>query len=211
MASRHLAIAALVLLASGCGTVGNLFGERTETIDAPRTNERTTVQRYLGDVERLLSDDADTTSRAWRELALDYERAPTTTNTLRLALGMATPGHANTDLVRADALLTDLLQRPELLLSDEQLLASVHLSLLRSRVSAESVARQASSSATRSNERELAAARAQLELLRSDNARLRRTLEETEQKLAAMTEIERSIRERDEDGASPTDTGSRNE
>ena len=200
MASRHLAIAALVLLASGCGTVGNLFGERTETIDAPRTNERTTVQRYLGDVERLLSDDADTTSRAWRELALDYERAPTTTNTLRLALGMATPGHANTDLVRADALL-----------SDEQLLASVHLSLLRSRVSAESVARQASSSATRSNERELAAARAQLELLRSDNARLRRTLEETEQKLAAMTEIERSIRERDEDGASPTDTGSRNE
>ena len=211
MASRHIAIVALALVVTGCGTVGDLFGERSETIDAPGTTERSTVQRYLGDVERLLSDDAETAPRAWRELSLDYDRAPTTTNTLRLALGMATPGHANTDLVRADALLTDLLQRPELLLSDEQLLASVHLSLLRSRVSAESVARQASSSATRSNERELAAARAQLELLRSDNARLRRALDETEQKLAAMTEIERSIRERDDDGVPPTGTGSRND
>lgn len=185
----------------GCGTIGGLFDGGPEPIDAATGNERSAVQTYLADVDRLLGPDASVTDRAWREVSLDYERAPTTTNTLRLALALGTPGHAHTDLARADALLTELLMRPELLLTDEQLLASVHLGLLRSRVSAESVARQASNTATRSNERELAAARAQLELLQADNARLRAALDGAEKKLSAITEIERSIRERDEDAA----------
>ena len=203
MLRRAAAVIACSALLQGCSTLGGLFDDGAEPIDAASGGDRTAVQTYLADVDRLLGPDASTADRAWREVSLDYERAPTTTNTLRLALALGTPGHANTDLGRADALLTELLLRPELLLTDEQLLASVHLGLLRSRISAESVARQASNTATRSNERELAAARAQLELLQSDNARLRAALAETQKKLSAITEIERSIRERDEDGAAP--------
>lgn len=201
MLRRAAVVLACAAALQGCGTVGGFFGDKPEPIDAASGNERSAVQTYLADVDRLLGPDPSAAERAWREVSLDYERAPTTTNTLRLALALGTPGHANTDLARADALLTDLLLRPELLLTDEQLLASVHLGLLRSRVSAESVARQASSTANRSNERELAAARAQLQLLQADNARLRAALEDTEKKLSAIAEIERSIRERDEEGA----------
>ena len=201
MLRRAAIVLACAIALPGCETVGGLFDGGPEPIDAGSSAERSAVQTYLSDVDRLLGPDPSVADRAWREVSLDYERAPTTTNTLRLALALGTPGHASTDLARADALLTDLLLRPELLLTDEQLLASVHLGLLHSRVSAESVARQASNTATRSNERELAAARAQLELLQADNARLRSALADTEQKLSAITEIERSIRERDEDGA----------
>ena len=211
MASRLTACVALALLLSGCSSIGGLFEGSGESIDADVSQEPSTVQIYLADVDRLLGPDPTVADRTWRELELDFQRAPTTTNTLRLSLAMATPGHANTDLARADGMLTDLLQRPELLLTDEQLLASVHLALLRSRVSAESSARQASNTESRSNARELAAARAQLELLQADNTRLRSALAETEQKLAAITEIERTIRERDGDPVVPTTEATRND
>ncbi|MEO0616869.1 MAG: hypothetical protein AAFY69_12130 [Pseudomonadota bacterium] len=211
MASRLTTCVAAALLLSGCSSIGGLFEGSGESIDADVSQEPSTVQIYLADVDRLLGPDPTAADRTWRELELDFERAPTTTNTLRLGLAMATPGHANTDLARADGMLTDLLQRPELLLTDEQLLASVHLALLRSRVSAESTARQASNTENRSNARELAAARAQLELLQADNTRLRDALAETEQKLAAITEIERTIRERDGDPVVPTTEATRND
>ncbi|MEL6447967.1 MAG: hypothetical protein AAFQ62_08515 [Pseudomonadota bacterium] len=211
MASRLTACVAAALLLSGCSSIGGLFEGGGDSIDSDVSQAPSTVQIYLADVDRLLGPDATAADRTWRELELDFERAPTTTNTLRLSLAMATPGHANTDLARADGMLTDLLQRPELLLTDEQLLASVHLALLRSRVSAESSARQASSTESRSNARELAAARAQLELLQADNTRLRGALAETEQKLAAITEIERTIRERDGEPVVPTTEATRND
>lgn len=211
MASRLTACVATALLLSGCSSIGGLFEGNGESIDSDVSQEPSTVQIYLADVDRLLGPDPTAADRTWRELELDFERAPTTTNTLRLSLAMATPGHANTDLARADGILTDLLQRPELLLTDEQLLANVHLALLRSRVSAESSARQASNTESRSNARELAAARAQLELLQADNTRLRNALAETEQKLAAITEIERTIRERDGEPVVPTTEATRND
>lgn len=211
MRSHWPAITVVLVLLSGCGTVGGLFDGGDDAIDADVSQEPSTVQIYLADVDLLLGPDAARADRTWRELQLDYERAPTTTNTLRLGLAMATPGHAHTDLARADGILTELLQRPELLLTDEQVLASVHLGLLRSRVSAESTARQASNTETRSTARELAAARAQLQLLQSDNARLREALTETEQKLSAMTEIERTIRERDGDPLRPPTEATRND
>ncbi|MEO0346878.1 MAG: hypothetical protein AAF229_11530 [Pseudomonadota bacterium] len=211
MASRVTVCVAAALLLSGCSSVGGLFEGSGESIDSNVSQEPSTVQIYLADVDRLLGPDPTAADRTWRELELDFERAPTTTNALRLSLAMATPGHANTDLARADGMLTDLLQRPELLLTDEQLLASVHLALLRSRVSAESSARQASNTESRSNARELAAARAQLELLQADNTRLRGALAETEQKLAAISEIERTIRERDGDAGVPTTEATRND
>ena len=105
-------------------------------------------------------------------------------------------------------MLTELLLQPELLLSDEQVLAAVQLNMLRSRLSAETEARQAGTSATRTSERELAAARAQDELLRSDNSRLRTELEEAEEKLRAITLIERSIRERNGANSNTGEIGS---
>ena len=142
--------------------------------------EPSTLSIYLADVNRLLSGDSQTTERTWQELSLDFERAPTTTNQLRLALALATPGHQYSDLARADGMLTALLQKPQLLLGDERLLAEVHLSLLRATVNAESQARQAGNTASRSTARELATARSQLSLLLTEYSRLRDALSETD-------------------------------
>jgi hypothetical protein len=182
---------------TACGAVGNLLDRRQSATNQTLTVEQSTLSLYLADIETLLEGEPDKKARVWDELQLDFTRTPTTTNRLRLALALATPGHRWSDAARADALLTELLLQPELLLADEQLLASVQLGMLRSRLSAETEARQAGNSATRTSERELAAARAQVELLRSDNARLRSDLEEAEEKLRAFSLIERSIRERD--------------
>ncbi len=190
-------LALVTLLISGCGSVEKLFDRRQSATNQSVTVEQSTISIYLADIEVLLEGDPARKARVWDELQLDFTRAPTTTNRLRLALALATPGHQWSDLARADGMLTELLLQPELLLADEQLLARVQLGMLRSRVSAETEARQAGNSATRTSERELAAARAQVELLRSDNTRLRGALEEAEEKLRAITLIERSIRERD--------------
>ncbi|MFK8052065.1 MAG: hypothetical protein AB8F65_03765 [Woeseiaceae bacterium] len=202
--ARHSIALAVVLtsLLSACGSVDKLLDRRQSATNQELSVDRSTLSIYLADVSTLLGSDPVTAERAWKELQLDHERAPTTTNQLRLALAMATPGHAYTNMAQADALLTALLQKPQLLLSDEQLLANVHLGLMRARVSAESNARQANDSASKSSARELASTRAQLTLVSKDNERLRAALEEAEQKLQAITLIERSIREREDDASS---------
>ncbi|MEL6869612.1 MAG: hypothetical protein AAFO81_07420 [Pseudomonadota bacterium] len=206
MASRHsrtfaLGVVAMTVLA-GCSSLSKVMDRRQLATNQELSVDTSPVSVYLADIETLLGNDESARDRTWRELQLDYERAPTTTNQLRLALAKATPGHPQTDLADADAMLTSLLLEPERLQADEQLLANVHLGLLRSRINAESVARQAGSSETRNNERELAAVRSQLQLLQQDNQRLRNSLEDTEEKLRAITLIERSIRERNDESAS---------
>lgn len=199
---RCVSASILVTTLSACGGVDNWLDRRQSATNQELSVDRSTLSIYLADVSTLLGADSMAAERTWNELQLDHERAPTTTNQLRIALAMATPGHAHTNLAEADALLTALLLKPQLLLNDEKLLADVHLGLMRARVSAESVARQANDSASRSSARELTASRAQLTLLQNDNSRLRKALEETEKKLQAMTLIERSIREREDESSS---------
>lgn len=203
MISRSFFTGAIcAFLLTGCSTVGDLFDRRQNATNQELSVEPSLLSIYLADVETLMSGDNAARNRAWRRVDLDYQAAPTTRNQLRYALALATPGHSGTDLARADGMLTELLQTPELLLAEESMLATVHLGLLRSRVTAESNARQANNSESQTHARELAEARAQLAqlaLLRQDNERLRAALAETEEKLRAITNIERSIRERDDE------------
>ncbi|HEY4974273.1 MAG TPA: hypothetical protein VII41_11735, partial [Steroidobacteraceae bacterium] len=53
--------------------------------------------------------------------------SPTTSNRLRYALALATPGHGGSDPVAAQRQLSELLARPETLLTVERLLALVEL------------------------------------------------------------------------------------
>src|SRR5215475_11990556 len=55
------------------------------------------------------------------------ELTPTTSNRLRYALALATPGYSGSDPVAAQRQLSELLARPETLLPLERLLASVAL------------------------------------------------------------------------------------
>ncbi len=60
--------------------------------------------------------------------------SPTTSNRLRYALALATPGHSGTDPVAAQRQLSELLARPETLLPIERLLALVELQEVEQRL-----------------------------------------------------------------------------
>jgi hypothetical protein len=155
--------------------------------DAPRT--------YLETMNGLAISDPARQADIFYEVERDYTRTPTTTNTLRYAAALVTPGHPAANLPEGKKLLEALLASPERMSASERTLASVLLSatneylqlLVENRRLLETL-----DSRTRTQTTVDKRAQAQSE----ENARLRRALADAQQKLDAIKEIERTIIER---------------
>ena len=124
--------------------------------------------------------------------------SPTTSNRLRYALALATPGHSGSDPVAAQRQLSELLARPETLLPAERLLALVELQEVDQRL-----VLQAENQRLRDRRRlaviRMTSCRRSTTAWRrrsDENARLRKALDEARAKLDAVTHIERSINDR---------------
>ncbi len=129
------------------------------------------------------------------------ELTPTTTNKLKLALALATPGHAGSDPVAAQRQLSDLLARPETLLPIERLLAMVELQEVDQRLVLIEDNKLLREEAPREVRDKLVALNRRLATESDENARLRKALDEAEAKLDAVTHIERSINDRGANGS----------
>jgi hypothetical protein len=130
------------------------------------------------------------------------ELTPTTSNRLRFALALATPGHSGSDPVAAQRQLAELLARPETLLPVERLLALVELQNVEQRLILQAENQRARDDAQRDDTREkLAATTRRLTAESDENARLRKALDEARAKLEAVTHIERSINDRPTSGS----------
>jgi hypothetical protein len=192
------AVAAAALL-SGCGTTATISdwfrgdgsgdGRDTAVIGAPD------AETYLTELQELASGDARKQAAIYDDASAAAKLTPGPSSTLRLAMVLATPGHAQSDPGRAVTLLREVIEQEPLLTSAELSLASVYLA------NAEQLAavtgevtrlRDASDRATRAEQQSSARRIASVE---AENERLRKALEEAEQKLEAITSIERSIRE----------------
>ncbi|MGB5246415.1 MAG: hypothetical protein WBN34_07690 [Woeseia sp.] len=152
-------------------------------------------EQYLDEMYQLATGDPATQAEIYADAEAAATLTPGAATRMRLALILSVPGHAQSDLERAQDLFRDLLSQSELLTSTEISLATIHLREVEQRLQlareterlrAESV--QLASSERRAVERRL---------LRSEeeNRQLRQALAEAEQKLEAITTIERSIRE----------------
>lgn len=201
---RSTAVAPACLLAvlgvSGCSSLNDLFDRRQNATNQKVTVAESTTSLYLRNLESLVSPDADERTAVFRDIDEDFRAAPTTTNRLRLAMALATPDEAFSDEIRAQQMLTEILAQPDLLLDDERALARMQLAALEARLNAQRAAQVARTSASRSSGEELAALRNQLAAAERRNAELALALGQAEEKLRAITQIERSIRERNEDG-----------
>jgi hypothetical protein len=125
------------------------------------------------------------------------ELTPTTSNKLRYALALATPGHSGADPVAAQRQLSELLARPETLLPGERMLATIELKQVEQQLVLLTEAKRLRNEAARDNhDDKLAAANRRLTAEIDENARLRRSLDEARAKLEAVTHIERSINDR---------------
>jgi hypothetical protein len=157
---------------------------------------------YLTTLRSLIEGDAVVQADVFRGVAAAAEAAPTTTNRLMLALALATPTHPASDAAAAQRFLRELLAAGDTLLPEEYVLALIHLKDVEERLILDAEAdrlQQAIATATaQRNER----ATQQLQAVLEENRQLKAALDEVRAKLDAITNIERSIRER-ENGPDP--------
>jgi len=129
------------------------------------------------------------------------ELTPTTSNRLRYALALATPGFSGSDPVAAQRQLAELLARPETLLPVERLLALVELQDVEQRLILQAENARMRDEAPRDEHEKLASVNRRLAAESDENARLRKALDEARAKLEAVTHIERSINDRGTSGS----------
>jgi hypothetical protein len=129
------------------------------------------------------------------------ELTPTTSNRLRYALALATPGYSGSNPVAAQRQLAELLARPETLLPIERLLAAVELKEVEQTLVLQAENERLRSEAPPDDREKLAATNRRLAVESDENARLRKALDEARAKLDAITHVERSINDRGTNGS----------
>ena len=128
--------------------------------------------------------------------------SPTTSNRLKYALALATPGYSGSDPVAAQRQLSELLARPETLLPIERLLALVELKEVEQRLILQAENRRMRDDAAHDDSRDkLQATNRRLAAESDENVKLRKALDEARAKLEAITHIERSINDRGTSGS----------
>jgi plasmid stability protein len=195
MQRSALAGALVRVLTAGCSIM--------PSTPAPTTTPTTTTDPSLGSMSSYL-DMMERLSRGTPAEQAEIAQAskdasdltPTTSNRLRYALALATPGHGKTDEAAARDMLTQLLATPETMLPAERALAWVCLKDVEQRMilRAENLRLQASTIQQERDKSAVTNRRLQAEI--DENARLRKELAEAQAKLDEITRIERAIIER---------------
>jgi hypothetical protein len=125
------------------------------------------------------------------------ELQPTTSNKLRYALALATPGYSGADPVAAQRQLAELLARPETLLPAERVLAAVELKEVEQRLILQAENARMRDTVPNDSHDKLQALNRRLASELDENAKLRKALDEARAKLEAVTHIEqRSVTDR---------------
>jgi hypothetical protein len=189
-----LALAALSSAAflglTGCGANGGIKTPRPAPTVTPPLDAGA-----IGPVLELMSSLPQ--GELFQQAKDSAELSPTTSNKLRYALALATPGHSGADPVAAQRQLSELLARPETLLPIERMLATVELKEVEQQLVLLAEAKRLRDDAAReAHGDKLATINRRLAAETDENARLRKALDEARAKLDAVTHIERAINDR---------------
>ena len=191
----------LCAVLAGC-TALDRAGDGRETPTSTATDARPAdvtdgLGIYLQTLRSLIDGDPVVQADVFGGVAAAADASPTTTNRLMLALALATPTHPASDEAQAQALLSELLAAGDTLLPDERTLALIHLKDVEQRLildaEANRLQRQAAAATAQRNDRTSQQLAAALE----ENRLLKAALDDVRARLDAITNIERSIRERE--------------
>ncbi len=187
------------ILLSGCGTTEKVTGWLRGNDKSPDDDAviigAPDVEAYVNELYELATGDARKQANIYEDASDTARLTPGPSSTLRLGLVLATPGHPRTDPATAAQLLRQVLDQEPLLTTAELALATIyleHAELLAATTSEATRLRTASARAARASETE---ASRRIAAMEAENQRLREALADAEQKLEAITTIERSIRE----------------
>jgi len=192
-----------VVWLGGCGLTGG-FGAQKSAHPAepehPQPNE-SPVAPLLEMMSSLPQGDPARQAEIFQSAKDAASLTPTTSNKLRLALALATPGHSAADPVAAQRQLSELLARPETLLPTERFLALVALKDVEEQLVLQAENQRLRDEASHDDTHDkLLATNRRLTAETDENARLRKALDEARAKLEAVTHLERSINDRGTSG-----------
>jgi plasmid stability protein len=199
----HAGVGCLIALLCGCslvpGTADHAPPPSTPAAD-PSLGQ---MSSYLDMMERLSRATPAEQAEIAQRVKEAAEVTPTTSNRLRYALALATPGHGKTDESAARELLTQLLATPETMLPAERALAWVCLKDVEQRLILQAENQRLQASEIQQERERNAAINRRLQTEIDDNARLRKELAEAQAKLDEITRIERAIIQRNPGSGGP--------
>ncbi len=196
-ASRNIAaLAILVALTAGCAQTKEWFngirpGGSSESVILGARD----AEQYLTEMHQLASGDPATQAEIFADAESAAKLTPGPSTKLRYALLLATPGHSENNPQAAQTAFRELLTQREMMTPAETALASIHLDVVVQQIVFGAENRRLRSINSRAATTEEQAVAERIAKVESENRRLRHSLEEAEQKLDAITSIERSIRE----------------
>lgn len=198
---RVMALMVAVSLVSGCGTTSKatdwLRGNNKSDTDEAVILGAPDADEYLSELYELSAGDANKQADIFSDANAAARLTPGPSTNLRYGLVLATPGHAQTDPRRAQDVLQGVLAQSELLTSAEIALATIYLNNVERLILVDSEARSLRESSSRAAQTEARTTSQRIANIEAENRRLRLELEDAEQKLEAITSIERSIREQE--------------
>ena len=190
-----LFIVMIVLTASCAQTQDWLQGGRTAEPVDPVILGAPEVDIYLLDVYQGINGDAFTQVEIFSDAKSAATLTPNPSTILRYALILAAPGHAESNPQQAQSLFRELLAQTQMMTAAEIALATIHLKDVEERLKLDAETRRLRTENTNAAATEARALDQRMGTIESENRRLRLELSEAEQKLEAITSIERSIRE----------------
>ena len=191
----------LVALMTGCAQTKDwLTGKRTAKATENVILGAPEADQYIQEMYKLASGDPATQAEIYADAESAAKLTPGPSTQLRYALVLATPGHSASNPQQAQSLFRELLAATELMTPSETALATIHLKSVEQQIVLGAETRQLRSENSRAATTKEAAIAQRIATVESENRQLRRSLEEAEGKLQAITSIERSIREQSDDG-----------
>ncbi len=199
MPHREARIAACVLAGAWLGGCA-LFGSGKPPAPAAPEHaqpDSAAVAPLLEMMSNLPLGDPARQAEVFQQAKDAAELQPTTSNKLRYALALATPGYTGADPVAAQRQLAELLARPETLLPLERLLAAVELKEVEQRLILQAENARMRDAVPNDSHDKLQSMNRRLAAESDENAKLRKALDEARAKLDAVTHIEqRSVTDR---------------
>lgn len=191
----------MVVMTAGCAQTKDwLTGKRTAKATENVILGAPAADQYIQEMYELASGDPATQAEIYADAESAAKLTPGPSTRLRYALILATPGHSGSDPQEAQGIFRELLSRTELMTPAETALATIHLKSVEQQIVLGTEARRLRSENTRAATTEEDAIAQRIARVESENRQLRRSLEEAEEKLEAITSIEKSIREQSDNG-----------
>ncbi len=193
-----VASALLATVLSACGqTTDWIRGRVDSSADDPDILGAPEVEVYLAELGRIASGDPAAQAEIYADAAAAAQLTPSASTNLRLGLVLSIPGYPESNPELAQSILRDVLAQTMLLTPAEISLAVIHLNNVETQIVANFETNRLRASTSRAAQSQEQATSHRLAEVEAENRQLREDLKAAEQKLEAISTIERSIREQE--------------